>query len=168
MSSKCIFSQFYNSSRIKFFFQKFKTLLCVSRFFISIQKIHFKFFWLLVFEKYSEVRLNPTTLSYKIPHKQLIQVRTYIGPVDTLIPSSFNQFTYMGGTGPRVSSKIIFRNHVYSCHTIQNIKFGVNRMFHVLKTPVYRFDYYGRYRILWTDEDNFWQCYLELVYKPKY
>ena len=22
--------------------------------------------------------------------------------------------------------------------------------------------------ILWTDEDNFWQCNLELVYKPKY
>ena len=41
-------------------------------------------------------------------------------------------------------------------------------MFHVLKTPVYRFDLYGRYRILQTDEDNLWQCYLELVYKPKY
>ena len=27
---------------------------------------------------------------------------------------------------------------------------GVNRMFHVLKTPVYRFDLYGRY-----DENNF-------------
>ena len=27
---------------------------------------------------------------------------------------------------------------------------------------------YGTYRILWTDEDNFWWCYLELVYKPKY
>ena len=21
---------------------------------------------------------------------------------------------------------------------------------------------------LWTDKDNFWYCYLELVYKPKY
>ena len=38
----------------------------------------------------------------------------------------------------------------------------------MLKTPVYRFDIYGRYRTLWTDGDNFWQCYLELVYKPKY
>ena len=48
------------------------------------------------------------------------------------------------------------------------MKFGVNRMFHVLKAPVYRFDLYGRYRILWTDDDSFWNCYLELVYKPKY
>ena len=37
-----------------------------------------------------------------------------------------------------------------------------------LKTPVYRFDLYGRYRIRWTDADILWQCYLELVYKPKY
>ena len=41
-------------------------------------------------------------------------------------------------------------------------------MFHVLKTSVYRFDYYGRYWTLWTDEDNFWYYYLELVYKQKY
>ena len=41
-------------------------------------------------------------------------------------------------------------------------------MFYVPKTAVYLFDYYGRYRILWTDEDNFWKCYLELIYKPKY
>ena len=26
---------------------------------------------------------------------------------------------------------------------------------YVPKTPVYRFDLYGRYQILWTDEDNF-------------
>ena len=38
----------------------------------------------------------------------------------------------MEDTGPRDSSMI---NHVYSSHTILNIKFGVNRMFHVLKTP---------------------------------
>ena len=41
-------------------------------------------------------------------------------------------------------------------------------MIHRVKTPVYRFDLYGRYKILWTDDDNFWQCYLELVYKSKY
>ena len=41
-------------------------------------------------------------------------------------------------------------------------------MFHVVKTPVYRFDLYGRYQSLWTDDDNFWFFYLELVYKPKY
>ena len=29
-------------------------------------------------------------------------------------------------------------------HTVLNINYGVNRLFHVLKTPVYRFDLYGR------------------------
>ena len=38
----------------------------------------------------------------------------------------------------------------------------------MLKTPVYRFDLYGRYRTLWTDDDTFWWCSSELVYKPKY
>ena len=41
-------------------------------------------------------------------------------------------------------------------------------MFHVLKTPVYRFDLYERDMTLWTDDDYFWWYYLELVYKPKY
>ena len=36
------------------------------------------------------------------------------------------------------------------------------------KIAVYRFGLYGRYQILWIDEDNFWCCYLEFVYKPKY
>ena len=36
------------------------------------------------------------------------------------------------------------------------------------KTPVYRFGLYGRYQILWTHENNFRKCYLELVHKPKY
>ena len=50
---------------------------------------------------------------------------------------------------------LIFGNHVNSQHIILNIKFGVNRMFHVVKTPVYRFDLYGRHRILWTDIRHF-------------
>ena len=67
-----------------------------------------------------------------------------------------------------------------------NIKFGLNRTFHVLKTPVtdltcmggtrpcgpmmiiFDSDLYGRYQTLWTDDDNFWKSYLALVYKPKY
>ena len=103
-------------------------------------------------------------------HKQykIKQVRTNIGLADTLIPSLFVYIIYMGGTGPYYPIKILFSNHVYSEHTILNIRFGANRMFHVLKTPVYRFHLYGRYRILYTDDDNFWWCYLELVYKPKY
>ena len=44
----------------------------------------------------------------------------------------------------------------------------MNRTLHVLKAPVYRSDLYGRYEILWTDDDNFWWCYLELANKPKY
>ena len=56
------------------------------------------------------------------------QVRTNIGLADTLIPSSFIYFIYMGGTGPYDASKIIFGNHVYSKHIILNIKFGVNRI----------------------------------------
>ena len=83
------------------------------------------------------------------------QVRTNIALADTLIPSSFLYLIYMGGTGPCNSIKIIFGYHVNSKHIILNIKFGVNRMFHVVKTPVYRFDLYGRYRTLWTDDDNF-------------
>ena len=55
----------------------------------------------------------------------------------------------------------------YQQHVCKNeisfFKFGVNRMFHLVKTPVYWFDLYGRYRNLWTDDDNFWYCYLELV-----
>ena len=96
------------------------------------------------------------------------QVRTNIGLADTLIPSSFLYLIYMGGTGSCDSIKIIFGYHINSQHIILNIKFAVNRMFHVVKTPIYRFDLYRRHRTLWTDDDNFWQCYLELVYKPKY
>ena len=42
------------------------------------------------------------------------QVRTNIGLADTLIPSSFIYFSYMGGNEPCDSPKIIFVNHVYS------------------------------------------------------
>ena len=42
------------------------------------------------------------------------QVRTNIGLADTLMPSSFIYFIYIGGTGPCDSSKIIFGIHVYS------------------------------------------------------
>ena len=82
--------------------------------------------------------------------------------------TQFTDLTYMGGTGPCGPMAIIFRSIIQSQYTSLNIKFGVNRTFHVLKTPVYLFDLYGRYRTLFTDDDNFWQCYSELVYKPKY
>ena len=80
----------------------------------------------------------------------------------------FTDLTYMGGIGPCGPITIIFGIVIQSQYISLNIKFGVNRTFHVLKTPVYRFDLYGRYRTLVTDDNNFWQCYLELVYKPKY
>ena len=50
----------------------------------------------------------------------------------------------------------IFGSAIKSYYTILNIKFGVNRTFHVLKTPVYRFDLYGGYETLCIDDDNFW------------
>ena len=80
----------------------------------------------------------------------------------------FTDLTYMGGTGLCLLMTIIFGSVIQSKHTSLNIKFSVKRTFHVLKTPLYRFDLYGKYRILWTDDDNFWQCCLELVYKPNY
>ena len=86
------------------------------------------------------------------------QVRTDIGLADTLIPSSFVYFNYMGGAGHCVSFKIIFGSLIKSWYISPNIQFVANRTFYVPKTPVYRFDLYGRYRILWTDE---------LLYKPK-
>ena len=55
----------------------------------------------------------------------------------------------MAGTVAYDSIEIIFGNLVYS------IKFGVNRMLHERKTPVYRVEYYGRYRTLCTEEVNF-------------
>ena len=67
----------------------------------------------------------------------------------------------MGSTGPCDSIKIIFGYHVNSQHILLNIKFGVNWMFHVLKAPVYRFELYGRYQILWTDIAHF-------QYQPAY
>ena len=74
--------------------------------------------------------------------------------------------TTMGGTGPCLPMKIILGSVIERWYTSLNIKFGVNRTFHVLKTPVYRFDLYGIYRTLWTDDDNFWYRSLALAYKP--
>ena len=80
----------------------------------------------------------------------------------------YTDLTYMGGTGSSEPMRIIFDTVIKGGCTSLNIKFDANRTFHAPKSPVYRFDYYGRYQTLWTDEDNFWWCYLELVYKPKY
>ena len=63
--------------------------------------------------------------------------------------------TYMEGTGPCTPMTIIFGSVIQSQYASLNIKLGVNRTFHVLKTTVYRFDIYGKYRTLWTLDDNF-------------
>ena len=63
----------------------------------------------------------------------------------------FTDLTYMGGTGPSGPMTIIFGSAIKSYYTILNIKFGVNRMFHVPLTTVYRYDLYGRYQTLWND-----------------
>ena len=85
-----------------------------------------------------------------------------------VLKTPVTDLTYMGGTGPYILMTIIFNSVNQSQYTSLYIKFGVNRTFHVLKAPVYRFEPYGRYQVLCTNDDNFWQCYLELAYKPKY
>ena len=42
----------------------------------------------------------------------------------------------MGATGPCDSNKIIFGNHVYSYHTILNLKFGVKISHLILPAPM--------------------------------
>ena len=68
----------------------------------------------------------------------------------------YTDLTAMAGTGQCGPMRIIFDSVIKTQYTSLNIKYGVNRMFYVLKTPVYLFDLYGRYRILWTDENSFW------------
>ena len=72
----------------------------------------------------------------------------------------FTDLTYMGGTGSCPPMTIIFGSVIYSQYTSSITKFGVIRKFHVLKPPVYRFDLYGRYQTLWTDDDNFFGVFL--------
>ena len=60
----------------------------------------------------------------------------------------YTDLIYMGGAGSCGPTRIIFGSDILSWYISLNIKFGVNRMFHVLKTPEYRFDLYGRYRTL--------------------
>ena len=85
-----------------------------------------------------------------------------------VLKTPVTDLTYMGGTAPCGPMTISFGSVIYSQYTSLNIKFGVNRTFHVLKTPVYRLNLYWRYQVLCTNDDNFWQSYLELAYKPKY
>ena len=85
-----------------------------------------------------------------------------------VLKTPVNDLTYMGGTGPCGPMMIVFSAIIQSQYTSLHIKFCVNRTFHVLKTPVYRFYLYERYHVLCTDDDNFWQYYLESAYKPKY
>ena len=85
-----------------------------------------------------------------------------------VLKTPVTDLTYMGGTRSCAPMTISFGRVIYSLHTSLNINFGVKRTFHVLKTPVYRFELYGRYRTMYTDDGYFWQCYLELVYKPKF
>ena len=82
--------------------------------------------------------------------------------------SQFTDLTCTGGTRACEPMTIIFGSIIKSQHTSLNIKYGVNRTFRVLMTPVYRFDLHRRYQVMCTDDDNFWQYYLESAYKPKY
>ena len=71
------------------------------------------------------------------------KVRTNIGLADTLIPSSVIYLIFMRRTGPCDLIKIIFGYHVNRYHIILNIKFGVNPMFHVVKTQYTDLTYMG-------------------------
>ena len=140
---------------------------------VSQKKICASFLFFVKFHSSSKEKISSQecslcadkTLSNKNIYKQ---VRTNIGLADTLIHSSFIYLIYMEGTGPCDSIKIIFGYHVNSQHIILNIKFGVNRTFHVLQTPVYRFDLQGRYQTLCIDDENFLQCELAVAYMTKY
>ena len=69
--------------------------------------------------------------------------------------TQYTHLTTIGGTGPCGPMRIIFDSVIKSWYINQNIKFGVNRTFYVPKNTVCRFDYYWRYRTMWTDEHNF-------------
>ena len=85
-----------------------------------------------------------------------------------VLKTPVTDLTYMGGTRPCRPMTISFGSVIKSYYTSRNIKFGVSRTLHIFKTTAYRFVLYGGYQTLWTDYDNFWYSYLELVYKPKY
>ena len=55
----------------------------------------------------------------------------------------FTDLTYMGGTRPCGPMTIIFGSVIKSQYTSHNIKFGVNRTFHVFKTSVTDLTYMG-------------------------
>ena len=95
------------------------------------------------FETYTLPCTNGVRLTF-CPSYLIKQVRTTIGLADFLLPSSYIYLIYMGGNGACDSN------------TSLNIKLDVNRMFHVLKTPVDQFVLYGRYRTMWTDDSHFW------------
>ena len=69
--------------------------------------------------------------------------------------SHYTDLTYMGGTGPCRTLRIIFGSIIKSWYTSLNIKFGANRNFNVPKIPVYRFVLYAIYQILWTNIAHF-------------
>ena len=82
--------------------------------------------------------VNRTFQALKTPVTDL----TYMGGTCRSMYSrpQFIDLTYMGGTGPCEPITIISGSAIWSQYTSLNIKFGVNRTFHVLKTPVYRID----------------------------
>ena len=67
----------------------------------------------------------------------------------------YTDLTYKGGTGSCGPITIIYDSVINNWYTSLNIKFGANRTFYVPKTPVYRFNLYGRYKTLWTDDKLF-------------
>ena len=69
----------------------------------------------------------------------------------------------IGGTRYCWAIKIIFGNQTWTNYTNLNINFGVNRTFHMPKTPVSWFNLYGSYPTLRTDQDNFQYSHLKFA-----
>ena len=75
----------------------------------------------------------------------------------------FTDLTYMGDTGPCGPMMIIFGSVIQSYHASLNVGFGVNRSFHVLKTPVTDLTYMGG-----TGPCSPWTIIFSSVFKSQY
>ena len=67
----------------------------------------------------------------------------------------YTDLTYMGGTKSCGPMRISLGSVIKSYYTSLNIKFGANWTLHVLKTPVYRFEFFERYHL----EVTLWLAY---------
>ena len=108
---KFVFFSVYNTIDAKTLRQNTLTTIMLKNVKISSKNVH-----LAIPEicQAWDLSSNPCMDTKRFYQSNLKQVRTNIGLADSLIPSSFIYFTYMGGTGLCDTYKIIFGNHVHS------------------------------------------------------